>query len=93
MQPEEPDTARTSELGTQWASELGDGELPPHLEAEYRRLSRRMLISVTPSGLERPFRENAALMKSNPAATPAQIEAIFNKYGVEFLGPPLSPTP
>lgn len=47
MQPEQPDTARTRELGTQWASELGDGELPPHLEAEYRRLSRRMLVSVT----------------------------------------------
>lgn len=51
----------------------------------------RMLISVTPAGLERPFRENAALFRRNPQASPAEIEAIFNRYGVEFVGPPLSP--
>ena len=37
-----------SALGTRWAAEApDDDELPPHLEAEYRRLTRRMIVSVT----------------------------------------------
>ena len=52
----------------------------------------RMLISVTPSGLEIPFRENAALFKRNPNASPKEVEAIFNRAGIEFLGPPIPPS-
>ncbi|GMV25969.1 MAG: hypothetical protein AMXMBFR58_20000 [Phycisphaerae bacterium] len=51
----------------------------------------RMLISVTPSGLEQPFRENAALFKQNPKAGPDEIAGIFGRYGVKFHGPPLDP--
>lgn len=51
-----------------------------------------MLIWVTPSGLEKAFRENAELFKRNPKATPAELSEIFGRAGVEFLGPPLSPT-
>jgi quercetin dioxygenase-like cupin family protein len=51
----------------------------------------RMFITVTPSGLEAPFRENAALFKHNPSAGPAEIGEIFAKYGVVFHGPPLDP--
>lgn len=51
----------------------------------------RMVISVTPGGLERPFRENAALFLRRPDASFAELEAIFKAYGIEILGPPLSP--
>ncbi len=50
----------------------------------------RMLISVTPSGLEIPFRENAMLFKKDPSAGPEQIAGIFGRYGVTFHGPPLT---
>ncbi|MCC6428864.1 MAG: cupin domain-containing protein [Phycisphaerales bacterium] len=49
----------------------------------------RMLIWVTPAGLEQPFRENAALFKHNPQASPDQIAEIFDRFGVRFHGPPL----
>lgn len=49
----------------------------------------RMLIWVTPAGLEQPFRENAALFKHNPQASPDQIAEIFGRFGVRFHGPPL----
>lgn len=49
----------------------------------------RMLISVTPSGLENPFRENAALFQKDPKAGPEQIAGIFGRFGVKFHGPPL----
>lgn len=52
----------------------------------------RMIISVTPSGLEVPFRANAEFLRRKPNATPAEIAAIFTPHGVEFVGPPLDPT-
>ncbi|HYF15343.1 MAG TPA: cupin domain-containing protein [Phycisphaerales bacterium] len=52
----------------------------------------RMLVMVTPCGLEAPFRANAELFRTTPDASPAQIAAIFAEHGLEFVGPPLSPT-
>ena len=49
----------------------------------------RMIISVTPGGLERPFLENAELFIRNAHASPTEIESIFNRHGIEFVGPPL----
>lgn len=49
-----------------------------------------MVIWVTPSGLEKAFRENAELFQRNPKATPAELVTIFGRAGVEFVGPPLS---
>jgi len=57
---------------------VGEGEL-------------RMIVIVTPAGLERPFRENAALFIKRPDAGEREITDIFGRHGIEFVGPPLSP--
>lgn len=50
----------------------------------------RMIVFVTPSGLEVPFRANAALFLTKPDAGPAEIGAIFAKHDLAFVGPPLT---
>lgn len=49
----------------------------------------RMVLSVSPAGLEAPFRENAALFHERPDAPMEQVVAIFQRHGIEFVGPPL----
>lgn len=57
---------------------VGDGDL-------------RMLVIVTPAGLETPFRANAQLFARSPDAGLPEITDIFRKHEIEFVGPPLSP--
>ncbi len=51
----------------------------------------RMVLSVTPSGLEVPFRENAALFIKDPNTPIERLIEVFGRAGVEFVGPPLDP--
>jgi mannose-6-phosphate isomerase-like protein (cupin superfamily) len=48
----------------------------------------RMLIVTTPGGLEGPFRETHAATQHLPP-DPLVLGAIFAKFDLEFLGPPL----
>ena len=57
----------------------------------FRNLSSkpgRMLVSVQPAGLEKFFGEINALPPGPPDM--GKVLPIFEKYGLEFLGPPLS---
>lgn len=57
----------------------------------FRNLSSktgRMLVAVQPAGLEKFFAEVNALPPGPPDM--AKVLPIFEKYGLEFLGPPLS---
>jgi quercetin dioxygenase-like cupin family protein len=57
----------------------------------FRNLSSRpgrMLVTVQPAGLEKFFAELDALPPGPPDM--ARILPIFEKYGLEFIGPPLS---
>lgn len=49
----------------------------------------RMLITCTPGGLEAPFREAHRLSEAD-RRNPAVLSAIFAKFDVDILGPPLS---
>ncbi len=50
----------------------------------------RMLVVCTPAGLEAPFRQADRLAREG-AATPDSLARTFAPFGIEFLGPPLSP--
>jgi mannose-6-phosphate isomerase-like protein (cupin superfamily) len=50
----------------------------------------RMLLVTMPAGLEGPFRETQALEKLGPP-TPEALAAVFAKFGLGILGPPLRP--
>lgn len=80
--------------GTEYIAEPGAFVLAPrgtvHSFVNIGKEPSRMIVTVTPGGLERPFRENAELFLRNAQASPAEIAAIFGRYGVELLGPPLT---
>jgi quercetin dioxygenase-like cupin family protein len=50
----------------------------------------RMLVMVTPGGVDQLFGALSALNKPLPAPDFARTEQIMNEYGLELLGPPLS---
>lgn len=57
----------------------------------FRNLSSRpsrMLVAVQPAGLEKFFAEVNALPPGPPDMS--KVLPLFEKYGLEFLGPPLS---
>jgi quercetin dioxygenase-like cupin family protein len=47
----------------------------------------RLLITITPGGAEEFFRELAVLA---PPPDPVKFLPLFPRYGLEFLGPPMS---
>lgn len=49
----------------------------------------RLLVVTTPPGLEGPFREASEAARAG-ANSPQALAAIFAKFDLEFLGPPLS---
>lgn len=59
----------------------------PHTYQNVSEANGRVLVFISPSGLEDCFREVAAL--PGPPTEGAAIP-IFVKYGIELLGPPLS---
>lgn len=48
----------------------------------------RMLVAVQPAGLEKFFAEVNALPPGPPDMS--KVQPLLEKYGLEFLGPPLS---
>lgn len=48
-----------------------------------------LLVVTTPAGLERPFRECHNAETQGPL-TPEQLTAIFAKFNLAFVGPPLT---
>lgn len=63
--------------------------VPKHIPHRFRNIGSTIgtiLLTVEPAGLEVFFEEIAAL--TGPP-DPAELTPIFNKYGLELLGPPL----
>lgn len=50
----------------------------------------RTLVTVVPGGLDEFFQEVSAAVPPGRPPDPGVILPIFHKYGLEFLGPPLS---
>ena len=50
----------------------------------------RTLVTVVPGGLDAFFQEVSTAVPPGTPPDPAVILPIFRKYGLEFLGPPLS---
>lgn len=59
----------------------------PHTFQNVTAASGSMLLTVTPAGVEEFFRALAAI--PGPPE-PAKLLPVYQKYGIELLGPPLS---
>jgi quercetin dioxygenase-like cupin family protein len=53
----------------------------------------RTLVSVTPGGLDLFFEELSAAVPQGTAPDPARIAPLYEKHGMELLGPPLAARP
>jgi quercetin dioxygenase-like cupin family protein len=60
----------------------------PHTLLNIGSVPARALVTMSPSGMEDFFLKVAAI--TGPPA-PEQIGALFEEYGLEFLGPPIIP--
>jgi mannose-6-phosphate isomerase-like protein (cupin superfamily) len=61
-----------------------------HTYQNFTEHSARLLIMVTPAGVDRLFEEMSAGAHGMSMPDPVLLESLFTKYGVRMMGPPLS---
>ena len=61
-----------------------------HAYQNFTKHTARLLIMVTPAGVDRLFEEMSASAHGMPMPDPVILESLFTKYGLRMIGPPLS---
>ena len=61
-----------------------------HTYQNFTGHTARLLIMVTPAGVDRLFEEMSADSHGTSMPDPVFLESIFTKYGLRMMGPPLS---
>ena len=81
--------------GRPMTAKVGDSLLAPrdipHRFLNVGRETGRLLGMVEPGGFEHFFQELAAALNGAPEFVPELLMPIAGKYGLELLGPPLTP--
>ena len=70
--------------------------IPPRTRHQYQNVGEtpgKLLIILTPAGLDQFFVELDALLKEQSVPDMPAIAALHAKFGMELLGPPLSTRP